>query len=321
MISICIPVYNHNINELVLELIRQGNESGVDYEIILIDDSSSMDYRIINENVYRLCKFVQLETNAGRARIRNLFQDHAKYENFLFVDCDSVITREDFISRYINEVAENSSLVICGGRVYKPVPPPREKKLRWKYGIDRESQLPSVREASPFRFFMSNNFLVNRNVFEKIKFDDRLTEYGYEDTLFGYWLMKNQVKISHIENPVLHGCLESNSEFLQKTEKSIDNLLRILHFTGSDNDFVKNVRLLQIHKMICSMRLTRICRLSLNQLRPLFKSLLSGGFILMWMFDLYKLGLLLQAEESPLEPSHEILEAIGQTTDNSNPEY
>jgi glycosyltransferase involved in cell wall biosynthesis len=303
MISVCIPVYNTNITELILELTRQGNDFSFDYEIILIDDCSEIEYRIANEAVSGTCKYIQLDRNVGRARIRNLFQDHARYEYLLFLDCDSVIIRKDFLLRYVNEILEHGSKVICGGRVYETVSPSPDRRLRWKYGTERESQLPSVREASPFRFFMSNNFLIDRKVFEQIRFDDRLIEYGYEDTLFGYLLMKNQVMIRHIDNPVLHGCLENNSEFLEKTEKSIANLLRILHFTGSDDAFVNNIRLLNFHRTICRMRLEKISRLSLNQLIPLFKSMLSRGFIFMWIYDLYKLGLLMQAGELPLAPS------------------
>ena len=321
MISICIPVYNYNITELTLELIRQGNDSGVDYEIILIDDCSLTEYRIANEAVCKVCKFIQLDRNVGRAGIRNLFQYHAKYDNLLFVDCDSIITGKEFLVKYIRELVENGSLVICGGRVYGPAPPLREQKLRWGYGSQRESQPPSVRGKSPFRFFMSNNFLVNKKVFDSIRFDERLLEYGYEDTLFGYWLMKNKIKIRHIENPVLHGYLESNSEFLEKTEKSVTNLMRIVDFVGCDDDFVNNIRLLRIYKMINRIRLTGISRFSLNHLNRLFRYFLSRGFVSMWMFDLYKLGLLMQAGEFQLVPALERAEVMGQSTEKSNPDY
>ncbi|MGF1584111.1 MAG: glycosyltransferase family 2 protein [Bacteroidales bacterium] len=321
MISICIPVYNYNISELTVELIRQGNDSGADYEIILIDDCSLMEYRKANKALFRICKYIQLDRNVGRARIRNLFMEHARYENLLFVDCDSVIIREDFLLRYIKDISENGSLVICGGRVYETVSPPGEKKLRWKYGTFRESQPPSVRRKSPFRFFMSNNLLLNKKVLDSIRFDERLLEYGYEDTLFGYWLMKNKIKISHIENPVLHGHIETNSEFLEKTEKSVANLMRIVDFVGCDDDFVNNIRLLQIYIMINRIRLTGICRFSLNQLSRLFKYFLSRGFVYMWMFDLYKLDLLMQAGKLPLVPANERADKIKHTIEKSNSDH
>ena len=48
MISVCIPVFNFDITQLVADLSRQAEEIGSSVEIILIDDASDEKYKKIN---------------------------------------------------------------------------------------------------------------------------------------------------------------------------------------------------------------------------------------------------------------------------------
>ena len=41
MLSICIPIYNYDVRELVEELHKQADLSGKIYEILLIEDGSA----------------------------------------------------------------------------------------------------------------------------------------------------------------------------------------------------------------------------------------------------------------------------------------
>ena len=50
-LSICIPVYNFDVNGLVTELSSQIISAHLDAEIILIDDASSVDFIKINKNL------------------------------------------------------------------------------------------------------------------------------------------------------------------------------------------------------------------------------------------------------------------------------
>ena len=54
------------------------------------------------------------------------------------------------------------------------------------------------------------------------------TEYGYEDMLFGVVLESHGIQITHIENPLVHMGIDTNEEFLGKTETA----LRTLHKLG-----------------------------------------------------------------------------------------
>ena len=292
MISICIPVHNFNIHKLVDRLSGLGVKSGIPFEIIVIDDFSADEYREQNARVCKQHKYINLDRNIGRARIRNLFPGYSKYDKLLFLDCDSEIISDDFLEHYIIEIQNIESLVICGGRIYPMDQPVPDMRLRWKFGIERESFPASVRSKSPFRYFMTNNFLIDREILEKIKFDERIVRYGYEDTLFAYRLMKNDIEIKHTDNPVMHFCMETNSGFLGKTEQSIVNLGNILDYIDHDKDFIDNIRILRVYKRLERLYLTALLRFFFSIMRHSLRFLLERGLTRLWFFDLYKLGLL-----------------------------
>ena len=229
MISICIPTYNFNVIPLVDELLLLSAEAGC--EIILIDDASEAKYIEANNVLGDRVRMILLEENIGRSKIRNLFLKHAEFDHLLFLDCDSLVNNSDFIANYVNAIQNENGTeqVVCGGRVYPETAPSSEHLLRWRYGIESESKPAQIRNQYPYRSFMTNNFLIQKVTLEKIRFDESLTLYGHEDTLFGYELKNNAIPIVHIENPVLNGHLETNAEYIVKTKDGVHNLIQILN--------------------------------------------------------------------------------------------
>jgi len=290
MISICIPVYNYNITALINELSKQINSLNIQCEIIVIDDGSDRNKQI-NKTVCKEHTYIELPKNIGRAKIRNLFLKYAKYEYLLFLDCDSLIKSPSFLSNYL-EIIKEKPKIVCGGRVYETDRPGRDKRLRWKYGILRESQPCAERRKYPNRSFMTNNFLISKNVFEKIKFDERIVKYGHEDTLFGFALKKNNIKIHHIDNPVINGDIELNNVYLDKTKEGIINLIEILNFTKYDKDLINDIKILRFYRKIKKME--KIVYLSFIISKPLIVFLLTRGYISLMLFDYYKLGILIE---------------------------
>jgi glycosyltransferase involved in cell wall biosynthesis len=292
MISVCIPIYNYDVTELVNELDSRANQANVPFEIVLIDDCSDAAFKAKNQSVCSNHTYIELNENIGRARIRNRFLEYAKFDNLLFLDCDSLIISDSFISEYLKVIQNGNYNVVCGGRIYDKTPPARNKMLRWKYGIKRESQPAAIRKLTPNKSFMTNNFMIEREVFEKVKFDERIVEYGHEDTLFGYELLKNNMAINHIENPILNGDVEDNAEYLQKTEIGIVNLAKIMHYLNDDPEFISNVTLLDYYEKIKSKHLLWFVKLKYIFWGPIIRYLLSKGYVNLWMFDFYKLGYL-----------------------------
>lgn len=289
MISICIPVFNFNISTLIQEISKQAEKSGVPYEIIIIDDCSQ-EFKAENKIAAEAFEYIELPKNIGRAKIRNRFLDFAKYDYLLFLDCDSLIHKDDFIQTYV-EALDSSPVIVCGGRVYPSTPPVRNKMLSWKHGIHRESKSAEVRRKEPNKSFMTNNFLIKKECLKEIKFDERITKYGHEDTLFGYALAQHNIEILHIENPVLNGDIETNEVFINKTKEGVINLVNIHFFLDYDQSFIEKVSLLKYaHRTKSTIKLQLI-------LFHIFKNpilfFLKKGYVNLKLFDFYKLGIFL----------------------------
>ncbi|MFC2098453.1 glycosyltransferase family 2 protein [Bacteroidota bacterium] len=296
MITVCIPVYNVDVSALAAALKSQAE--GISAEIILIDDASEPGYREINSALQdERIQYHELEKNIGRAKIRNLFTKHANDDHLLFLDCDSVVFSENFLSDYAAALKEHPGHVICGGRIYEPKPPKRSKRLHWKYGIRKESQPVNVRRQEPNRSFMTNNFLIPIQILRDIPFNENLSGYGHEDSLFGYDLSRNGHNILHIDNPVLHGDLQTNREFLDKTKEAVHNLVRITDMLEDDPGFFDSITLLRTVQNIEKRKLAGILRtVSFCTIR-LFKGILSLGCASLKLLDAYKLGLYLRLKK------------------------
>jgi len=296
MISICIPVFNFKIDELVRKLNIQAHRLEVPSEIILIDDGSEKFYQEYNKKSCKQVKYIQLEKNIGRASIRNMFLKYASFDYLIFLDCDSVIIRDDFLVQYLDAIQKHPEGVICGGRIYDDKPPARNQRLRWKYGKKRESKPVIQRLKNPNVSFMTNNFAIHRKILEENEFDERLVKYGYEDTLFAHKLKKRHMKIVHIDNPILNGHLEKNAVFLQNTEKAMANLVFILKQHNYDKKLIEDITVLRIFYKLFNLR--KFISFSFIMGKPFIKFLLSKGYANLLLFDFYKLGILSQKFES-----------------------
>ncbi len=97
-ISVCIPVYNFDVRELVFYLSKEIENQKLNAEIILIDDASNKDFVTINKSLKSTVnQFIFLEKNIGRSSIRNLFLKYASGDFLFFLYCDDKIISENFM--------------------------------------------------------------------------------------------------------------------------------------------------------------------------------------------------------------------------------
>jgi glycosyltransferase involved in cell wall biosynthesis len=246
MLSICIPVYNFDVRKLVHDLHRQANENLPDFEILLVDDHSNEAFRKLNNELQNITNvsYTELEENIGRSKIRNLLAEKARFENILFLDCDVDIIRDDFLSKYYEQI-QHGEKVVCGGHIYQDNPPEPKNYLHWYYGTQREVKSATERQKASNDSFMTANFLISKELFKKIRFDERISGYGHEDTLLGCQLDKFGIKTNHIDNPVLHAGLDSGLQFLEKTRESMRNLLRLYQNPGFDKSICNRIKALK----------------------------------------------------------------------------
>lgn len=288
MISICIPVYNTDVNDLVQDLLKQN--VNFDYEIILIDDASKLDYQKKNKtlNFRDKVSYIQLEKNIGRAKIRNLFLNYVNYENLLFLDCDARVLDGIFLFNYSQNISQNK--VIYGGRKYQLKFINRDYNLRFKYSIKKENINYNFRNSKPYISFQSNNFLVSKKIFQKIKFQEYIINYGHEDTLFGFELKQNKVQITHIDNPITTFEIEDNITFLNKTKTSIKTLVLILQKIEFNQEFIDYIPLLKAYNKVKKFKFILSIYFKLFN-KPIYY-LLKKGFYNTALFSFYKLGYL-----------------------------
>ncbi|MDR1719330.1 MAG: glycosyltransferase [Dysgonamonadaceae bacterium] len=292
MLSICIPVFNHDVRPLTRELKAQADALGVAYEILLIDDRSTDGYRIHNEELAKLkgIRYIELSENIGRSAIRNLLAQKAIHPYLVFMDCDAQIISADYLRNYLTHCAPG--VVCCGGRKDVPACPDPHSALRWRYGVERED-LPALRrQMHPNRSFIAFNFLIDKAIFQKVRFDETLDKYGHEDTLFGLMLEDNDIPVSHIDNQLQYSVYDHADVFIRKTEEGLKNLAALQQNYG--DRLTASVRLLRAAQRLRLWHLagafTLVFRLSRKALLANLKSPHPSLFV----FDMYKLGIFLR---------------------------
>ncbi|KPE50581.1 glycosyltransferase family 2 protein [Chryseobacterium indologenes] len=293
-LSVCIPVYNFDVCELVSDLKSEIGRNDIDAEIILIDDASGVDYRKVNQSLQnKVENFIFLEENIGRSRIRNLFYQHTAGEYLLFLDCDGKITDKNFLKNYICFIQGNpEAAVIYGGRNAPKTASDPEHYLRWKFAVERENLPVDLRRNKPYLSFQTNNFIIKKEVFKKVNFHPDFQKYGYEDLLFAMELKSEKVKIDHIDNPILNNDLESNRVYLGKVDESVESLAKMLKDKNLRPKLTE-VKLVRLYVKLYKTPFAFFIRVLLGNrgLKIVKETLLKGNVSLRYL-DIYKLGLL-----------------------------
>lgn len=290
MLSILIPSFNFDISKLIKEFHFQAIEMKIAFEIIIIDDASDEKYRKISSKLSSLknVKFIQLEKNIGRSKIRNLLAEKANFPYLIFADSDTLIKKKDFVKSYINSCKDAE--IVFGGIAYSKEPPKdKSQYLRWFYGTQREQISAEIRKKMDNRLFMTGNFLISKKVFEKIKFDEEITQYGHEDTVFAYEAMQNNIKIKHIDNPLIHIGLETSEKFIEKTKVAVKNLKAIAE-TDKYQELFATIRLWRVYKKIKLIRF--FIKVLYHITKKIIERNLKGEYPKLSYFDFYKLGYL-----------------------------
>ena len=290
MLSILIPTYNYNVLPLVLELKKQCEISKIEFEILVQDDASNSDFNIENEKINKLehCSFSSNSENLGRAKNRNLLAYKAKFSCLLFLDADTFPIHKNLISNYILEI-NDSEKIVYGGIRYQEEKPPKEKLLRWVYGKKREALPVEQRNKNIYLSFLTLNFLIDKDVFKTVSFNEFIPNLRHEDTLFSYELKKNKIPLKHIENPVYHLGIDDFDKALQKEHESLLALKNLIDKGLLPKDYVK---LSKLFSTIKSLKLKWLVAFSFKIIKPILLKNSSSFNPSLFLFDLYRIGYL-----------------------------
>ncbi|OAQ39919.1 hypothetical protein A5893_10175 [Pedobacter psychrophilus] len=247
MLSVCIPHYNYENPSLLNTLKAQCEALNLVFEILIIDDASDINKKkYLTSYEEKPFRVIYLGENIGRSAIRNLLAKQATFNLLLFLDADGKIENDHFIKTYLNNFNED---IVSGGRAYANMKTDAAHFLHYNYGFNIESKSQS--------FFHSNNFIIKKSAFERLKFDEKIKNYGYEDVVFGLEAKNMGFKMLTIENPVIHQDIKSNKAFLDDVDQALDNLLKIIGIK-KDLQIVDFVGISKKYKMLEKFGLTKL---------------------------------------------------------------
>lgn len=283
-LSILLPVYNTRCLTMVERLKELCDAvDGLRYEIIAADDGSTdRDAVAFNRGIERMagCRYVVRAENRGAAATRNFLAGMSRYRWLLFVDCDMALPDDRFIIRYLE--APEAGVVIGGIRTGGTADDVR-RNLRCAYERRaQEHHTAEERRKRPYQSFRSVNFMAERGVMERCRFDERMRRY--EDVRFGRLLEESGVTVAHIDNAVVMEDFESNGCFVAKTEKDMRTL----------RDFEAEMRgysrMIDVADGLRRRHILWVVRMWHGLFGRLERRLLTGGKARLRLYDVYKLG-------------------------------
>lgn len=283
-LSILLPVYNTRCLTMVERLKELCDAvDGLRYEIIAADDGSTdRDAVAFNRGIERMagCRYVVRAENRGAAATRNFLAGISRYGWLLFVDCDMALPDDRFIIRYLE--APEAGVVIGGIRTGGTADDVR-CNLRCAYERRaQERHTAEERSKRPYQSFRSVNFMAERGVMERCRFDERMRRY--EDVRFGRLLEESGVTVAHIDNAVVMEDFESNGCFVAKTEKDMRTL----------RDFEAEMRgysrMIDVADVLRRRHILWAVRTWHRLFGRLERRLLTGGKARLRLYDVYKLG-------------------------------
>ncbi len=285
-LSILIPVFNWDCTQLIKDLHFQGLTLEIPYEIIVADDCSTdkdlqEKSRLVAET-HENCRYFALPHNIGRAAIRNYMADQSKYEKLLFLDCDAEVKDKKFLKKYVE--ASDKASVVCGGLTHPDEIPMKGQELRYLYEKNAAYERSAgFRSQNPYLRFTSFSFMIDRDVFMKIRFDESYVRYGYEDVQFGHELEENGVSILHIDNPLAHIGLDDSASYLNKTRQAVQNAFDHQDEIGDSSKLLTN------YNKVRSLRMRWVFRFFWAFFQKSMEKNLLGPKPKLRIFSLYKL--------------------------------
>lgn len=291
-ISILIPVYNFPVDLLVRSLATQLSDSGGEGEIIVLDDGSDSAFVGDLQSLKSLANLSlhSNQINQGRMAARLQLAGKAKFDYLLFLDGDSEIIKENFLSSYLAEV-ETGTPLVSGGRVYQEqLPADCNKRLHWKYGSKRENSSNRHGHA-----FMSNNFLVKKVLFQSLDHSLLLKGYGHEDSWWGIQFEKKGIVCETIDNPVLHASLENAESFLRKAESALENIVLLRQAVGEE-DIKKHIRVYRVYKKLKRAGLASVFSFFEKPFHKSLRKNLVSCHPRLFYFDCYRLAVLIRKD-------------------------
>lgn len=292
MLSILIPEYNYNCTKLVNDLYTQCKHAGFPFEILVMDDSSTL-HKEENRTLSELpgCKFIevgQVGHNLGCTKTKNSLANLAQYPYLLIIDCDMGVVDSRYIQRYAE--AMGKAPIVIGGFRYGEEKVDADRLLRWHYGRNRESLPAAIRNQNPWKATNTSNAMIEKSIFDKIHFDEQFKDYGHEDTLWGITLKQNGIRVLHIDNQLYHNGLDNNKIFLAKSLKAVEKYVTVPQIRTQEA--VQQIRIFKAYTSVKKLGLDRLLAFKFKYAGRCMERNLCGKRPSLFIYDIYRLSYL-----------------------------
>ena len=232
-LSICVPFYRFDVGRLADRLIKLSDKLRDSVEIVFADDGSRdvaaaerLRQKFQQGNVPATLAVFQ--NNQGRAIIRNRLIELAQGRFAIFLDADMLPDADDFVARYLALARQDDADIVVGGCTFDQVQKvPKSQQLDLYHGIRTQCESAEVRNKSAARYVFTNNLMVRRETLLRLPFDQGYTGWGYEDTDWGFAVVRLGARILHIDNTATHLGLSDDSSLIKKHRESVVNYRRL----------------------------------------------------------------------------------------------
>lgn len=177
IVSVVIPVYRDGARAIAAAraMAAQVLPTGMGVEIVLVDDGSDDNTPALLASDAAPARVLRLERNKGRSAARNAGAQSVSGTVVVFMDCDCLPTRDDFLSAHLaaldtGTVASTGSVIGRGDEFWD--------RYQQEASLRRERQHAA---GNPYSG-SSQNLAVRKAAFEQVGgFDGGYRQYGFED--------------------------------------------------------------------------------------------------------------------------------------------
>ena len=246
--DVSVIIVNYNTKDLTLACIESVMEktSGIDYEILLVDNASTDGSRELFERDNRI-SYLYLEQNLGFGKANNKAVDIAKGRNVLFLNSDTLLVNNaiKILSDYLDE---NEKVGACGGNLFTEEMAPAQSYEAWapsmltavngflrdipsKIFAGKSARFNHTKAPKNVAYITGADLMVKQSVLQQVggAFDPRFFMY-YEDTELCYRIKKNGFLIQSVPSAeIIH--LAGRSAKSNKSKKAQVSESRDIYFS------------------------------------------------------------------------------------------
>ena len=296
LISILMPVYNGQeyLEETVLSIL---NQSYKEFELIIINDGSSDNTKVICDNLEKIDKRIKIihKENTGVSHTRNIALDNASGEYIAFIDSDDSVYK-DYLKILLSSMEKsNGQLSVCGFK---------ERKISANGQVEDLSkvfypkEVIAIEDMKDLIMDFGNSGLLNplwnklysREIIEKnnIRFKEDV-ETG-EDFIFNLQYFKKIKKICFSKEELYYYIRRNNNSITYRYidnmyEKGLEihslleNFLKDMNFYNNENRYILyGNHLMGVFSAFLNL-FHKDCKLTLKQKKQYIKAIVNREYV------------------------------------------